>query len=103
VNQRPGRLESWASADFFPGDGSAKTYYLPKKCFKTYYYKKAVSSDKSSAIVLLDNGNLQNKGLRMLKLHIQNLKSDKCLIAVNFINILIPLFLPISFCHKSQS
>jgi len=34
---------SWASADFFPGEGKifqggAKTYYLPKKHLKTYYF-----------------------------------------------------------------
>jgi len=35
--------QSWASADFFPGEGKifqggAKTYYLPKKHLKTYYF-----------------------------------------------------------------
>jgi len=34
---------SWASADFFPGEGKifqggAKTYHLPKKHLKTYYF-----------------------------------------------------------------
>jgi len=36
-------MGAWASADFFPGEGKifqggAKTYYLPKKHLKTYYF-----------------------------------------------------------------
>jgi len=36
-------FQTWASADFFPGEGKifhggAKTYYLPKKHLKTYYF-----------------------------------------------------------------
>jgi hypothetical protein len=39
------RLGPWASADFYPGEGKifrgagrGKSYYLPKKCPKTYYF-----------------------------------------------------------------
>ena len=37
-------LEAWASADFFPGEGKifqggAKTYYLPNKHQKRYYFR----------------------------------------------------------------
>ncbi len=36
-------MKTWASADFFPGEGKifqggAKTYYLPKKHLKTFYF-----------------------------------------------------------------
>ncbi len=39
---RPGG--TWASADFFPGEGP-KTYYLPKKCLKTYYFHSKKSKN----------------------------------------------------------
>ncbi len=38
-------FKSWASADFFPGEGKkfpggARTYFLPKKLQKRYYFSQ---------------------------------------------------------------
>ncbi len=49
---------SWASADFFPGEGKifqggAKIYYLPIKCLKTYNF---LSKKSKKHTILVSQG-----------------------------------------------